>query len=245
MINKEVIEKLYIRENLKISEVAEKLNSSVYFVTKALKKYNIKTRNIGYYNKHPRIDFSKDQYDFFDGLMASDGSLVIVKSDGRIRNAKISCAFKHKEFAEYINICLNLNGNIHEKSHKSSRYKNGSCTQYGLFSQNNILFTEEHKRWYPNGKKVLPLDFRFSPASMNIFYLGDGHLASSRGIILSTQSFNSDRVEELIVKPLENIGINCNMNKNGEIYILKGSVKDFLEYIGTCSVNCYEYKWDL
>ena len=136
-------------------------------------KYGITVKGISHYNKNPKINFSKEQYEFFDGFILSDGSLSGgLKSDGRFRNYYISAAFRHKEFAEYILLSLGLKNNVHRKVHKSNRYKGGRCVQYGITSEANTLFTSEKKRWYPNGTKIIPKDFRFSPISMNIAYLG-------------------------------------------------------------------------
>ena len=165
-----------------------------------------------------------------------------VKYGNGYKNAKISCGFKHKEFAVYINDFLDLGGNVHKKIHVSDRYKTGQCVQFGLMSKNNILFTNERQRWYPNGKKIIPEDFRFSPVSMNIVYLSDGHLDKYH-IILSTQSFDRESIERLLIEKLREIKIECWITKNNEIYIASKSVADFLNYIGPCPVECYRYKW--
>lgn len=240
----DLLHNLYIVQDLKVAEIAELLNSNSITVAKYLKQFGIKIKGIKHYNKHPPVIFTKEQYDFFDGLMASDGSLVIGMSEGRVRNAKISCGFKYRRFAEYIDRYLDLDGNIHKKVHKSTRYKKGYCVQYGLMSKNNTVFTEEHRRWYPSGKKIIPNDFRFSPISMNIMYLGDGHLdKTNKYIVLSTQSFDKNNIERTIIKGLIGVGIECHVTPANTVLIPKYYVPDFLDYIGKCPIDCYSYKW--
>jgi hypothetical protein len=246
-ITKAILEELYCVKDFKSSEVAKTLGVSISTVLNYLHKYGIAIKGIGHYSTLKEIQFNSEQFEFFDGLMLSDGSLTrkIVSYGNGLSNAKISCAFKYEEFAKYINNFLGLNGNIHKKIHRSIRYKIGQCIQYGLFSSDNIFFTKERNRWYPNGKKEIPEDFRFSPISMNIAYLGDGHLIGEKGgIILSTQSFARDKTEAILIKSLSNIDIKCWITKSNEIRISRLSTIDFLSFIGNCPVECYKYKWN-
>lgn len=243
-ISKELLEDLYINNRLKIHEIAEKINISTITVSKYLNRFCIPIRGAGSYNILPEIIFNDKQYDFFDGLMISDGSLVASMSDGRRRNAKISCAFKYEEFAKYIINNLDLNSNVGYKIHKSDRYKNGSCGQYWFMSQNNIFFTKERGRWYPSGIKKIPNNFRFSPTSMNIAYLGDGSI-SDGAVSLSLNAFSHDEIDDIIGKKLTDIGLKFTIQKTKILRITRASTPDFLSFIGKCPVKCYEYKWKM
>ena len=246
-IDKDILERLYINKDLKISDISKILNISEQTILKYIHKYNINIKGAKYYNTLPKINFSNNQYEFFDGLILSDGSLVRRKEkNGKFSNAKISCGFKYKEFAEYIDKYLELDGNIHKKIHKSSRYKSGECIQYGLMSKDNILFSEERNRWYPNNIKEIPKDFRFSPISMNIAYIGDGHLnKKNKYILISTQAFKKIDIENTIINNLHNNGIKCWLTKDNNIYVPKNETSNFLSFIGNCQVECYKYKWQL
>lgn len=244
-ITKNLLEKLYVEDDLTAEQVSDKLGASVTTILKYIKKYNIEIKGISHYKVLPAIKFSRNQWDFFDGLMAGDGSLVALKTGGYVRNAKISCAFQHKEFADYINKCLGLGSYIHKKVHVSDRYKAGLCVQWGLYSSNNIVFTKERNRWYcgPAKEKIVPSDFRFSSTSMNILYLCDGSLIRNEHIVICTDSFQRDNLNNTLILWLKKAGIDCWVTKINRIYIPKKSTKDFLHYIGGCPVECYKYKW--
>lgn len=245
IITKQLLYNLYVVRNLKIKEIEEKLNISFATIYKYLKIYGIPIKGIRHYLIKPKIEFTKEQYEFFDGLMAGDGSLVRQISEHHNRNAHISCKFKYKEFAEYINNFLNMNCNIKLYKHISDRYKGGYCNNYNLYSKNNILFTEERKRWYPFGKKIIPKDFRFSPISMNILYLCDGWKRKSGSLGISTQAFSKYNINKTFIICLKNLGIDCKMVQSGITVIPKRSAQKFLDFIGSCPVKCYEYKWDI
>jgi hypothetical protein len=241
------IKKMYIDEHMRAEDIGKIFGVSVKTILQCLRQAGVIIRKRGYgFNIKPQIELTKQQYDFFDGLIVSDGSIYASNSDGRNRNAAISCGFKYKEFADYINAYLCLNGNVHKKIHKSDRYKSGQCVQYGLMSPNNVLFTKERNRWYPNGTKIIPNDFRFSPVSMNIMYLCDGYLIknskSYRSVRICTQSFDNDNIN-IIISNLYDVGIDAHITPDNLIMMnTKNSIR-FIEYIGPCPVECYKYKW--
>jgi hypothetical protein len=244
-IDRDTLVDLYINKDLKSQQVAEELGVCDMTVRKYLHKYGLHIKGRKHYKTLPRVEYTVEQFEFFDGLMLGDGSLVRrkIKCSTGLSNAKISCAFKYIEFARYIDKILCMGGSIHKKVVKNPRYKNGVNIAYGLYSSDNILFTEERKRWYPNNKKIIPADFRFSPTSMNIEYLCDGHLTQNEAIILSTQSFERQNTENIIINKLSGIGVESWLTKHDEVYIPKRSSHVFLEYIGASPVKCYSYKW--
>lgn len=42
-----------------------------------------------------------------------------------------------------------------------------------------------------------------------------------------------------------NIGIRATIQSDGEIRLSSYCAQDFLNYIGSCPVDCYKYKWNL
>lgn len=238
-LSKDILYKLYIIQNLTVYQVSKKLKIGMSIIKRYLKQYNIPIKGIRYYLIKPKIEFTKEQYEFFDGLIASDGHLS--RTNGR-KNSAINCKFKYKMFAQYINKYLNLHYNIKKCIHKSGRYKSGQCISYNLGSQNNILFTQERSRWYLNGNKAIPRDFRFSPVSMNILYLCDG-TKHGNIITLCTQGLQKDNLENTIVKGLKDIDINSRIDRYGQIVIDKINTIKFLNYIGECPIGCYKHKW--
>lgn len=244
-MNDKILRNMYIEQHMTMQKVADILGVSRYTIRKHLNENNIPIRKKGFgYNVRPEIHITDEQMEFFDGLMASDGSICrrnSIKGRKTRGNDFLSCGFKHGEFAEYIVNTLGLECKVKPYTHFSSRYKNGSCDQFKFISENNIFFTKERDRWYPSGIKRIPSDFRFSPVSMNILYLGDGWIRKDDGrIFISTDSFDIDNIH-ILTNKLNDIKIPNTINSRHQICI-KDSAK-FLEFIGDCPVECYNYKW--
>jgi len=246
-VDKMVLHDMYIVQHMRIIDIAKAygfLSSDP--IRRELKRHGIKIRKRGSgFNVKKEFVPSTEQYNFFDGLIASDGSicrrnkLANRYSQG---NDFLSCAFKYKEFAEYIKNYLELTQKVTKKVHKSERYKSGECTQYGILSSANTFYTKERDRWYPKGTKVVPKNFRFCPVSMNIFYLSDGTL-NKNTIYLCTQSFTKKNLEDTLIRWIKEIDIECWATKDNQICIPSRCVNKFLCFVGECPVDCYKYKW--
>lgn len=244
-IDRDILYDMYVQKHMKMFDIAKHLNVSTKCLRRNLIKHDISIRKRGFgFNVLPEIRMTKEQLEFFDGLMASDGSICrrkSVKSRKTKGNDFLSCGFSHKEFAEYIVNKLDLGVSVKPYIHYSNRYIKGKCLQYKFLSKSNIFFTKQRDRWYPNGVKIIPKDFRFSPTSINILYLSDGFRRSKDGrVYLCTNSFDSDDLCFLVDK-LKSAGIKSKITSKNEINIL--NVDSFFNYTGSCPVSCYNYKW--
>ena len=239
LLSKEYLYNLYIKRDLKVSEIAKLLNMSYGIVLKYLHMYDIQIKGVSYYLQYPVIEFTKEQYEFFDGLMLSVGSL---SATTKYSNGRLSCMLKYKQVAEYINDYLGLGGKIKSKVYKHLRCS-GSKAQYVLISKNNKKFTKERKRWFFKNKKKIPNNFRFSSISMNVLYMFCGYYMNDN-IVIPLSSFSVENIDRHIIKKLNNIGIDCIINGERELCMCGMNVGKFLEYIGPCSIFCYKYKWE-
>jgi len=224
---------LYLDKKIPMSKVSAILGVNRKTVRKYLSKAGVKIRPHTSYSVHKRIVFNAQQYQFFDGLVVSDGCLY-EKYDRN--NAKITSYSVHEEFARYMKDYLCMVG--------LSMVKNKQSVGYSVWSENNILFTEERKRWYINGTKIVPHDFRYSPLSMKIWYICDGTIRKNK-ILLCTDSFGKKNLETTVVPFLRTIGVKSWVTKNNRVYISAISSRRFLDYIGECPVDCFRYKWNL
>lgn len=184
------------------------------------------------------IQFTTKQYEFFDGMLTGDAS--VVKRKSRNTNCVFSIASSHKDFVDYIKYYLDLNTTVCNYSVYEKRHN--TWHEEFRISKSNILFTNERIRWYPKDLKIIPNDFRFSPISMLALYLSDG-CASGNSMIISLDDFDADNIENTIGLGFKNIDIKYTIRKNKKLYISRKSSLDFLNYIGLCTVDSYNYKW--
>lgn len=185
--------------------------------------------------KNKIIKFSNFQYNFFDGIMASDACVD--------KNNRFSVGAKYEEFVSFITDILIPSNNVNKREYFDKRINKTAVIFYT--KKQNVLFMSERKRWYPNGKKIIPNDFRFSPTSLLLWYLGDGSLAQNGMIKISTESFERENIENILIRYLRKVvGIDCWITEKNVVKISKYSKNTFLKFVGNCPVQCYKYKWN-
>jgi len=189
--------------------------------------------------------------ELLDGLLLGDGSLYVNK-----KHKKPTPCYQHsdnnKEYLLYIKsrfekYNLLLSGKSEDQIYTRYRWNKYS---YSFKTRNNIILKPYRDRWYPEGKKIVPLDLVFSPITVLHWFIGDGTVqktAYSTRIQIATHSFSSEENELLSLK-LNDIGIKSivktHIRAGNYLAIRQRSCLDFLDYMDECPVNCYRYKWD-
>lgn len=111
-------------------------------------------------------------------------------------------------------------------------------------SESLIPFWE---RWYPEQKKIVPLDLEFTPLSANLWYCGDGGFNSYKGYLseirIACQGFTAEERERLSTL-LKEQGFKSRTGKQGNVHISKNSIPSFLNWIGPPIVPSFQYKWN-
>ena len=257
--NKKELEDLYLNQKLSMKEIAIKHNTSLRLVNRRMKKFYIPSRTYSEsiqmsrekeYGKYNILNLNSKQKQILDGLIFSDGYL---KGKGTYTSNYVqSC--KYKEFLKHIQLILPLgyNCDIYERFEKGGFGNNQKYQSYYLSSLGSKYLLKERKRWYPNGKKIIPKDFKLTNLSLLYLFLGDGSYGSYKkhkrykSLIISSQSFTKEE-NEFFVKLLLNLGIeatiNCRDSKHHYVRIRNKSIEKFFKIIGSCPVKCYEYKW--
>jgi len=120
-----------------------------------------------------------------------------------------------------------------------------------LSSKRDLFLTEQRKRWYPDGKKIVPLDIKLSKELLLWWYLGDGHLERKkarpayRRVVLCTDCFEESELDFLIRLLRKELGNNSIYKESKHLIISRSALCNFAKYIGTdCPVPEYEYKFD-
>ena len=116
-----------------------------------------------------------------------------------------------------------------------------------------IELDEQRKRWYPNGKKIVPKDVRLTPIVLAQWYMGDGNLELKRKasyrITFCTDSFTKEENNFLANILKEKYGYTLivrryKKEKGYRIFMSRqDDVKDFLLKTSPYKVSCFDYKW--
>lgn len=207
------------------------------------KKHSAKTRlliskaNTRSINKP--IHLTEKHIDILNGLLLGDGHLDANKSSARYTQGS-----KHKEFLEHVKKVLPLEwGPIWED-------KKWNC--YHIKSHHTPNLLDFWKKWYIDGKKVVPQNLQLNNETLLYWFLSDGSIrftnrkkfpnSSYFEIKLATDGFTKEE-NLFLVSKLKELGIAASLLTSNKIRIYSNSKEYFFNLIGRTPVSCYEYKW--
>jgi len=161
--------------------------------------------------KNDAIKVDERFYEFVDGLLLGDGSIIGSKNSRHNCALSITQTVRHSDFIEFSAEILeryNIKFRIDTSEKRKIKIRGKVATQNEALWLRTVrcrVFTEERRRWYPNGVKRIPKDVRISPFSVALWYMGDGSCAEDKRsgnyiLTFCTECFNSDNVAFLAKK---------------------------------------------
>jgi len=251
----------YWGEELSTKQIAKELNVDHKTILYWMIKFNILRRTkseAAHLIQANHCELSNEAIEWIEGELLGDGSL---QSQSKY-SARFGYTSKYWEYINYVSNTLESfgikrTGKI-RKSWKGQTNKNGEwinrpITLFPKSFHYESLFYEELKpirdKWYPDGKKIVPKDIKLTSLTCRQWLIGDGCLNHFRNgnprIKLSTQGFLTEDVKWL-TEQLNNLGFKSTRQPcRNTIHISTYSTPDFLNYIGKCPIQCYQYKWRL
>jgi len=242
------LNKKYSIEELNTYQIAKLCNCSIFTIRYWMEKMNIKTRSRSeafHLARGNHCNLSQKAREWIDGELLGDGCL---RSQSKY-SANFSYGSKHLEYINYVSKILNSfgikqAGNIQECYGKYGKYNTHSYHYDSLFYEELLPI---RNRWYPDGHKKIPRDLKLTSLVLRQEMIGDGCLVHKKRcrpyIELCTCGFSIPDVEWL-VQQLIKLGFKAiRQAGNNMIGISTSSTKQFLNYIGKCPVQCYQYKW--
>jgi len=248
--NKEWLYKKYWDEELSIYQIADIYKMSYGDIYYWFKKHNILIRSHSEANHLARgnhCNLSQEAIEWIQGELLGDGCLC----SRYINSASFVYGSKYLEYCQYISDTLKSFG-IKQvgKINKSCNKRWGREESYKYCSHTYSELLPIYKKWYPEGKKIIPKDMKLTPMTCRQWYIGDGNLAHYKNITrrprisLATCGFSISGVEWLI-KQLIELGFKATRwPAHNIIGISAYSTKQFLDYIGNSPVSCYDYKFN-
>jgi len=212
-----------------------------------LVKFDIDRRpatNINYVSLTPEL------LEFLDGHLLGDMSVL----QERRQSAFISFNYKYQGYSQWLASLLFTFGIQQRGQIKDYKNKFGVSWLYHSRYYRNLI--EIRKRWYPEGKKIVPSDIELRPITVQRWFMDDGSFFKTKGnvigrVVFSTNSFTRNDVDFLASKLVSAIGSNSiHVNKAMVGWSIQFSeqktVRRFFDYIGACPEgleSIYGYKW--
>jgi hypothetical protein len=236
----------YWNEGLTCPEIGKLTNKDYRTILYWMEKLNISRRSKSLTNhliqRNENVNLPKEAKEFINGELLGDGSI----NQRSIYSACYSHGSKYKEYLEW------LISKFQSWGIKCMRIRKKECenyTGYYFATHDYPIFIEFRKRFYPNGKKIIPKNMDLSPITLRQFYIGDGGLIKNKSgkfsIKLYTYGFSIKDVLFLMIK-LKELDIETTRQKSNIINIGVKSAPKFLNYIGECPEeikDIYGYKW--
>lgn len=243
--SKKWLSKEYLEKKKSATQIGIDLNLCHQTILNWLKKYNIPRRSLSesfHLRQVNHCNLSQKAIEWLNGELLGDGYMR-----GNNWSGQFGYTSKHREYIEYVVRMLNrfglkTNGTIRKRINK----------QHGAISYSCVSLSYKELKpfydyWYPDGKKHIPKDLPLTPLTLRQEFIGDGGLVKQKGkttrILLSTNGFFIPEVERL-VKRLNEKGFLCYRRKaSNQIAFSSCITEKFIDYIGKCPVECYQYKW--
>lgn len=103
-----------------------------------------------------------------------------------------------------------------------------------------------HKAFYPNGKKIIPINFlkkHFTARSLAYWYMDDGSYDKrTNSFIFNTQSFSRENLQEFILYLKEQFSLSFTIKKDRTLYLRHLSNQTFVSLIQQYLTNDMLYK---
>lgn len=251
----------YVVSQKSVDEIATMEKCSNGTISKWLQKHKIKTRQRGHthhikYGNH----FDNKNYikEVLIGELLGDGSIISPNA----YSAVFSINTSNKLYLEWLRQIFISNqlmtGEISSRENKSFKLKTGEWPIIHRLQTKRYAELLNYRLWfYPDGKKIIPIDIILTPTVVLHWYLGDGGYRNQ--IILYTNGF-SLHDNNILVDKLNSIGLPFELaetrrkidgitrkkseNNEPEYYLrLKSKYsKDFFNYIGDHPPTLYTYK---
>ena len=153
---------------------------------------------------------------------------------------EINHAFRQKVYVDWK--FKNLRNLV--SSHPKARHGKGNRIAYRFTTRSLPQLTRFYKKFYKNGKKIIPTDLDLRPLSLAVWFMDDGS-KSYRAAYLNTQKFDMNSLRRIIKLLKKRYGITARLNKDKGYYRLRITVESVAalnKVISPHILPSFEYK---
>jgi hypothetical protein len=189
------------------------------------------------------VDLSEEAKRFIHGHILADGSVTNYHKG----SALFHFSNKHRGVVEWVRERLESYGFEIQSVGVQEREGGFGTAVYHLRTLAYPSLGDIREQWYVDGRKVVPESFSISPTALLQWYIGDGSRHDGGGITLYTDWYGEGELEHL-TSELESVGLEVTKHERGDsnksLYVPKGSMGRFFEYVGDKpDFDAYDYKW--
>lgn len=241
LIEKEILEQLYVVENKTTKEIGEIYNVNRSTISKKLKKFGIKTNpKQRKYQELNDLKLTNEQTNIIIGSLLGDGCLI--KKERCITPFfKVSHCEKQKEYLEWKHSALKpISTNIFKNVDKR-----GNSVMYGFNTLSNINLLSIYELFYSEQKIIKKeLVNHINDLVLAVWYFDDGNLSKSN-CRLSTESFSYEEnviLKEILVEKFDIEPKVCSYKSYYYLHFNKNNSEKLINIVKEYCPKCLEYK---
>ena len=130
------------------------------------------------------------------------------------------------------------------KSPPQTRKSGENRTAYRFFTRQHPEITDLLKKFYLNGKKIVPSDLELNPMILAVWFMDDGSKSRKFDVYLNTQQLSLSS-QKILLNLLRKMGLRARLNKDKKYYrirFFKESVSKLNQIIAPHIVPSMKYK---
>ena len=244
VLNRELIRELHSK-GMNDNEIARELNASVNGVRYIRKDVLGLPHNIKTYTLTPEMD------SIIVGTLIGDAWIGYVYKGCRYPKYECSHCEKQKDyiFTIYEKLKPIMTSSITEYPEKETIIggkKTFASKRYSIGSRNCECLVPYRKAFYPEGKKVIPVEFikdKFTDVSLAYWFMDDGGKdRNSNSYILNTQGYSLENLQEFTKFLKEKFGLLFTIKKDRSLYLRHCCNKTFTNLISKYITQDLQYK---
>lgn len=233
------------KSGISANKISIKYNKNIGSIMYLLRKNNIHIRsisesvNLHYSNNTNRdkIIFNSNFEQFIIGLMCGDGSLRLTKKSlyphyNHTDKHKTYLIYLKKIFQDYGIVCGNITKN---KSNNTYRFQTETLKSY----------LEVYNKFYINSTRKKVENINITPIILYNWYIGDGNIKKNK----DSKNISTEITCKYYCKNIESqfktiFGSDCKYHFTSQKYYFPVKYRNmFLDYIGNCKDDDYQYKF--
>ena len=202
-------------------------------------------------NKSIRDTYVLSEYEesLLIGTLLGDSTIRYVHNQCKYPNLTFSHNSNQKEYFDWLTSKLkNLNSSINEYESAYIR-TNGEIAKRWVYTGKNMKCLEKiYKIFYPNGKKIIPIEYianKFTELSLYCLFMDDGSYdICTNSFIINTQCFSRENLIEFCKFLYSKFNLSFNIKKDNCLYLKHESneiFKDILKRNNECLSMSYKY----